>query len=144
MLPDRCVTASPSPVLRGLGDAREDAGPNTPDAASEAVGIGPCLPPRFELGHGNACERVLPVVNDGRDCVGAGECPVGESGGAHFASHAFDLVLGCAHDGEALRETWEETGGAHLDRWPLVFLDEPDKARPLDGRTCAFVVEEAT
>ena len=41
-------------------------------------------------------------------------------------------------------KTWEETRCAHPDRWPLVFLDEPDAARPLDGRTRAFAMEEAT
>ena len=59
-------------------------------------------------------------------------------------SHALDLKLGCAHDGDDISETWEETDPAHLDRWHFVFLDEPDAARPLGGRTCASVVEEAT
>ena len=100
--------------LHRLLGARESAGPCTPDAASEALRIGPCHQPRSELGHGNGC--------------------VGQSGGAHFASHALDLVFGSAHDGEAEGETWEETGCAHPDRWPLVFLDETDAARPLRVR----------
>ena len=47
---------------------------DTPDAASEAIGIGPCLPPSFELGHGNGDERVLPVVVCVSLCVSVSVC----------------------------------------------------------------------
>ena len=131
---DGSMRASPPSVLRGLGDARENAEPGTPGAASEFLRIGRCLQPRFELGRGLGYEGVLPVKDDGGNPAWATACP-SQCGGAHFAARALDLVFGCAHNGEAVGKTWEETGCAHPDRWPLVFLDEADAARPLGGRT---------
>ena len=90
--PDGAVRTSPASVARCVPDARLYTGPSSLDASPEVVRRGPGPPPRLELREANSDERVLPLVNNGGDSVGAAACTMNERGGAHLAAHALDLI----------------------------------------------------